>query len=538
MAANDFSIQLKTLFKTMSLGKKMAFLAIIGATLTSFILLMMWTGKPDFQLLYSNLPPEDAGKILTSLKDQKIPYQISSNGSSILIPREKVYEVRLELASQGLPQGSGVGFEIFDNTKLGMTEFVQNVNYQRACQGELSRTINGFAEVESSRVHIVMPSKSLFVEEEEPATASVVLKIRPGRKLSKDQVQGIVHLVSSSVSGLDPENVTIVDNYGRMLAGLKGKSPLGNISSDQFEFQEKMERSLENKVKTMLEKALGPGKAIVRVSCFLNFMRREKTEEKYQPDNKVVRSEQLFSETSNRTEVMPIGVPGVASNMQDGNTLSTVQTSNPEFNKQDRTVNYEIGKVTSHVVEPVGKLNKLSVAVVVDGTYKTVKNRAERKKKGEWEYIPRSKEEMEKLEKIVKRAVNFDSTRGDQVEIANIPFETTELRLAEGKKGMLNEKEGWVSSIKHYMPSIKHVVLGVFFLFAFLFVVRPLVRWLTSASVGDTDMLKQLPMTIDQIERGYGEGIKSLPFSDQASQLIAKDSQNAIQLMRNEWLNK
>jgi flagellar M-ring protein FliF len=228
----------------------------------------------------------------------------------------------------------------------------------------------------------------------------------------------------------------------------------------------------------------------------------------------------------------------MASNMQQGNTMSNAPTSNPEFNKQDRTVNYEIGKVTSHIVEPVGKLNRLSVAVVVDGTYKTVKSKADRKKKGDWEYIPRSQEEMEKLEKIVKRAVNFDAKRGDQVEIANIPFETAKLRLAEDKKGILNEKEGWLSGLKQYLPSIKHSVLGLFFLFSFLFVVRPLVRWLTSASGEDREMLKQLPMTIDQIERGYGEGIKSLPFRDQASQLIAKDSQNAIQLMRNEWLNK
>jgi flagellar M-ring protein FliF len=538
MPLHDFSIQLRTLLKNLTLGKKLALLAIIGVTFTSFVLLMMWTGKPDFQLLYSNLPPEDAGKILTSLKDQKIPYQISSNGSSMLIPKEKVYEVRLALASQGLPQGSGVGFEIFDNTRLGMTEFVQNVNYQRACQGELSRTINGFAEVESSRVHIVMPSKSLFVEEEKPATASVVLKIRPGRKLSKEQVQGIVHLVSSSVSGLEPENVTIVDNFGKMLAGFKGKSALEQVSSDQFEFQEKMEWSLEKKVKTMLEKALGPGKAIVRVSCYLDFMRREKTEEKYQPDNKVVRSEQLFSETSNRTETIPMGIPGTTSNMKNGNTMSAMASSNPEFNKQDRTVNYEIGKVTSHTVEPVGKLNRLSVAVVVDGTYNPVKSKTGRKKKDEWEYIPRTQDEMEKLEKIVKRTVNFDAKRGDQVEIANIPFETAKLKLKESEEGLVNEKESWLSNLKHYMPSIKHSVLGLFFLFSFLFIVRPLVRWLTSTSAGDAEMLKQLPMTIDQIERGYGEGIKSLPFRDQASQLIAKDSQNAVQLMRNEWLKK
>ncbi|MBW1701924.1 MAG: flagellar M-ring protein FliF, partial [Deltaproteobacteria bacterium] len=360
MPVSEFSIQFKTLLKNLTPGKKVALLALVVGTLIGFALLMTWAGRPDFQLLYSNLPPEDAGAILAKLKDQKIPYQISSNGSSVLIPSEQVYEVRLELASQGLPQGSGVGFEIFDNTKLGMTEFVQNVNYQRACQGELSRTINVFAEVESSRVHIVMPSKSLFIEEEEPAKASVVLKLRPGRRLSKDQVQGIVHLVSASISGLNPENVTIVDNYGKMLAGFKKISTIGQVSSDQFEFQEKMGLSLEKKAKTMLETALGPGKAIVRVSCCLDFMRHEKTEERYQPDNKVVRSEQLLSEASNRTEKVPIGIPGATSNMSEGNTKSAIAGSNPGFNKQDRTVNYEIGKVTSHTVEPVGKLNRLS----------------------------------------------------------------------------------------------------------------------------------------------------------------------------------
>ena len=212
MALRDFFLQIGALLKSLTPGKKIALLSLLSATIASFAVLIVWTGKPNFELLYSGLSPEDAGAILVRLKEQKIPYSISANGTSILIPREQVYETRLELASQGLPQGSGVGFEIFDNTKFGVTEFVQNINYQRALQGELSRTINGFIEVESSRVHLVMPSKSLFIEDEEPATASVVLKMRPGRRLSKEQVQGIVHLVSSSVSGLAPKNVTIVDS--------------------------------------------------------------------------------------------------------------------------------------------------------------------------------------------------------------------------------------------------------------------------------------------------------------------------------------
>ncbi|MBW1702553.1 MAG: hypothetical protein JRJ50_10610, partial [Deltaproteobacteria bacterium] len=212
--------------------------------------------------------------------------------------------------------------------------------------------------------------------------------------------------------------------------------------------------------------------------------------------------------------------------------------SNPGFNKQDRTVNYEIGKVTSHTVEPVGKLNRLSVAVIVDGTYKIVEGKERRKKKEEWEYIPRTQDEMEKLEKLVKRAVNFDAKRGDQVEIANIPFETAKLKLIEGGEEVVNEKEGWLSNLKHYMPSMKHSMLGVFLLFSFIFVARPLVRWLTSTSVGDAEMMKQLPMTVEQLERGYGEGSKSLPFRDQAVQMITRNKEHAVQLMRDDWLKE
>ena len=243
MATHEFPEQVKNILKNLTFAKMVALLLVLGCTVTAFLLLIMWSSRGDMQVLYSNLSPEDAGAVLSRLKEQKIPYRISGNGNSVLIPRDRVYETRLDLASQGLPQGGAIGFEIFDNTKLGMTEFVQNVNYQRALQGELARTINGFSEVESSRVHVVMPSKSLFVEEEEPATASVVLKLRSGRWLTNDQIQGIVHLVSSSVSGLNPKNVTIVDNYGKMLAGDNVESDMGRFSSDQLEFQEKVEKN-------------------------------------------------------------------------------------------------------------------------------------------------------------------------------------------------------------------------------------------------------------------------------------------------------
>ena len=318
MAISDISAQLKTVLGGMTPVKIVSLVTVIFITIAGFVILISWSGTSEFQPLYANLSPEDAGAILTRLKEKNIPYKVPANSDSILVPRDQLYEIRLELASQGLPLGSGVGFEIFDNAKLGMTEFVQNVNFQRALQGELSRTINRFDEVEGSRVHIVMGSKSLFVEDEEPATASVILKLAPGRSLGKDQVEAIVHLVSSSVSGLKPDNVTVVDNYGQMLAGSKDGSSEGPVSSDQLALQEKMEKGLEHRVRTMLETALGPGKAIARVSCTLDFKRQEKTEELYHPDTKVIRSEQVLSESAGEDDAGTGGVPGILSNTAAG----------------------------------------------------------------------------------------------------------------------------------------------------------------------------------------------------------------------------
>ncbi len=529
---SEFSLQLTTLLKKLTLGKKIALFTLVGSTILGFIFLMTWAGRPDFQLLYSNLDPEDAGAILTRLKDQKIQHQISSNGNSILIPGERIYEIRMELASRGLPRGGGVGFEIFNNTKLGMTEFVQNVNYQRALQGELSRTINGFAEIESSRVHIVMPSKSLFIEEEEPATASVVLRIRYGGRLSKDQVQGIVHLVSSSISGLNPENVTVVDNKGKMLAGFKDKSTMGRVSSDQLEYRKKLEKGLENRIKTMLEGVLGTDRTIVRASCDLDFRRQEKTEEMYKPDNKVIRSEQIFNEISNETETGPAGIPGVFSNtnVPAGEAKKTIPGGGLKFQKQDKTVNYEIGKVISHTVEPIGKIDRISVAVIVDGTYKDIKGQDG---KQELKYLPRTQEEMDKLENIVKRAVNFDAKRGDELEIVNMPFEIA--KAAEGEESIM--EESWLSNLKHYTSFIRYIFLSIMLLLLFIFVVRPLVKWLTSSSIGSMEMLNQLPKTVGEIESEYAQGMKSLPFRDRALEMVTKDSEGSARLMQN-WLKE
>lgn len=533
MGINELSSQVKTVFGSMSAAKIITLVLVVSITLAGFIFLMLWSGESNFQPLYSNLTAEDAGAILTRLKEKKIPYKVSASRDSIMVPSEQVYELRLELASEGLPLGSGVGFEIFDNAKLGMTEFVQNVNFQRALQGELSRTINRFDEVQGSRVHIVMGSKSLFAEDEEPATASVILKLTPGRTIGKGQVQSIVHLVSSSVSGLKPENVTVVDNYGKMLAGSQDNDSESALNSDQLALQEKMEKNLEQSVRTMLETALGPGKAIVRVSCALDFKKQEKTEERYHPDNKAVRSEQTLNESSMEKSGKAEGVPGVLSNTREGqaalnNGKKSGYADGETFNKQERTVNYEISKVTSHTIEPYPKVMRISTAVLVDGVHKFIEDK---KGQGEWKYFPRSDEEMSKLNKIVKRAVNFDVDRGDEIEVVNIPFKKVEDEWADDPQA---EAGQWLSYAKQYGPSAKVVFMVIFLLMAYVLVVRPLLRWLTAGGGAKQGMLMQLPKTLSELESEY-VGVSS-PKKDEAVRLISSDEENSLKLVR-KWLS-
>jgi len=521
--------QFKDVYAGLNPVKKLTLFLVIGGVIAGLSLIVILSGRPDYQILFSGLSAEDSGAMITQLKAKKIPYRISSDGGAILIPKEIVYETRMELASQGLPQGGGVGFEIFDNSKLGMTEFVQNVNYQRAVQGELSRTINRFEEIESSRVHLVMPPKSLFVENEEPARASVVIKLRPGKTLNADQIQGIVHLISSSVSGLKPENVTIVDSFGNQIGGQKPKNDFDSARNEQMAYQEKVERTLEHRVKTMLEKALGPNKAIVRLSSKMDFKKQETTEERYYPENKVVRSEQISKESSVKPEKTPMGVPGTTAASAD--KLQQGSDAGAGFQKQHQTANYEIGKTTSHTIEPVGQITSISVAVLVDGSYKTVTGAD---KKPKVEYQPRTPEEIAKIKSIVMRAVDYTASRGDEIEVVDIPFANSE--LAEGQ--MVEGDKGWVSRLMQYSVYIKYVFSVFFILLIFVFVIRPLIQWLTAEPPKNAQLIGRLPRTVSEIERGgYDKTPAPLHISNQLSQLAVADNQAFVEVLR-EWMKQ
>ena len=449
---------------TLSPGKRWIVLGIVIFSALSFGLLITTANRVDFKPLFSNLGNDDAGEIMKKLKEQKVPCRISDDGKAILVPAGKVYELRMSLASEGLPQGSGIGFEIFDRKNFGMTEFVQKLNYQRALQGELSRTIAQISGVEQARVHLALPEKSLFKENEKPPTASVVLKMKSARLLSENEVQGIIHLVSSSIEGMSPDNISVIDSRGRMLNKPAASDQAGRLVSTMIETQHNFEKDIEDRLQSLLDRIVGEGKSAARVNVTLDYKNLEKYEERYDPQS-VVRSEQRSEQKENLTT--PGGVPGVQSNL--GKTAVPAATPGGG-SKNDETKNYEISRSESRIVEPAGSLSRISVAVLVDGKYEKLAT----KKKGapQQKYLPRTPEELQKIEALVKGAVGFNQSRGDQVTVANIPFQEV---AAEGGEGG-GSSSWWEAPILSTL--LKNLLIVIGFLALIFLVLKPMLKML------------------------------------------------------------
>ena len=458
---------------------------VCGIVLLSAIffgLLITTANRIDYKPLFSNLGNEDAGEIMKKLNEMKVPCRVSDDGKSILVPAGKVYELRMSLASEGLPQGSGIGFEIFDRKNFGMTEFVQKLNYQRAMQGELSRTIAQITGVEQARVHLALPEKALFKENEKSPTASVVLKMKSARLLSENEVQGIIHLVSSSVEGMDPEHITVIDNRGRMLNRPTASDPASRLASTMLETQHNFEKNVEDRLQSLLDRVVGAGKSAARVNVTLDLKNLEKYEERYDPQA-VVRSEQRSEQKENI--VMPTGVPGVQSNLAKAPVPPVVPGGG---SKNDETKNYEISRSTSRTVEPAGALTRISVAVLVDGRYEQTIS-----KKGKAlppKYLPRTPDELQKIEGLVKSAVGFNPGRGDQVTVANIPFQDV---AAEGEGAT---SPWWEAPF--LLTLMKNLLIGLGFLALIFLVIRPMVKNLALNSQAGR-------RSFERIEEGPGE---------------------------------
>jgi flagellar M-ring protein FliF len=504
------------------MGQKVAVALGVSLLVGTVVGVVLWSTRPNYQVLFSRLNPEDAATIVETLKQEKIPYRLRGNGTAILVPDDKVYDLRLSLASGGIPQGGAVGFEIFEDTPMGATEVVQRLNYQRALQGELSRTITQFEAVAQARVHIVTPKESLFVEEEKPATASVVLRLRPGERLSKRQMDGVVRLVSSAGEGLDPDNITVVDVDGGVLyKGHRSDSDVA-LSSSQLEHQRSLEASLEARIQEMLERVVGEGRAVVRVTAEVDYRRITTSEETFDPDSSVIRSEQSQKETSVGGTSMPEGAP--EEKYQFGEEGGRSMVSNTSSKKQNQVINYEISRVSRQTVAAVGEIKRLSAAVVVDGKYQTSEDTAG---KSNQSYVPRTQEEMKRLVEMVKKAMGYDGKRGDQVEVINLPF-------AEQPQNLLDEKDApspWLRYGARFAPLLLKAVVV---LLVFLFVVRPLMRWL-----GQVSSRQQGSQSTGELalESTGSEALSTLEPRQRVMYLAKNDPEKTTDLIRG-WLNE
>lgn len=456
--------ELSEQIRALPMRKMIVLLFVAALVITAGILMITWLQKADHQLLFANLSEEDAGAIIQKLNEQRIPY--TATGGGIMVPADKVYEVRLQLASQGLPAGAGVGYELFDKTSFTMTDFVQKLNYRRALQGELSRTIRSLGAVDQCRVHLAVPERTLFVQKQERPKASVLLKLRSGRRLSQGQVQGIVHLVASSVEGLDPNDVSVVNSTGEMLTSVVDENLAA--TGGQLDYQRNFEHEMETKVVGILEPVVGKGKVKARVAASFDFTKTEKTEEKYDPDSQVARSEQRSQEKS--TGAVSGGIPGTTSNLPGKQPQAEVRPGAPAVSeKKNETINYEITKIVSHVVSPVGEIRRLSAVVLVDGVYAAAQGSADKK------YAPRTEDDVRQFEDMVKKAVGFSAARGDEVKVVNMPFESA----APEETGEA-EKAASAPIMPMVYTALKYLVPLVALIMLFLIVIKPLMTAVTA----------------------------------------------------------
>lgn len=466
-----------------SLARKLSLLGVTAVSILLFTTIIMQSQVADYSLLFANMPSRDASNVVEWLKDHKIPYRLEGGGKDILVPADQVYEARLELAGSGLGEG-GVGFEIFDNQSFGMTDFAQKVNYRRALQGELMRTITSLGPVEGARVHLALPEKRLFRNQQQSATASVIIKLHEGRRLKESQLEGIIHLVAGSVEGLESEYVTVVDSSGKALSKSSRDEPAAG-SPGNLDYQQRVEKRLETRAQAMLDRALGAGNSMVRVTADVDFDQRERVEEALDPDGTVVISEQASNEKGSSEQSG--GVPGVVSNLQEGGGQGTAVRTTPS-SRSEETVNYELSKVVSKTVESVGSITSLSVSVLV----------ADRMTPGAEGAAPtptpRSPEELKEIETMVQTALGINDERGDLISVVSMQFET-------GFEDEPMAEPSTIDKIYPFMPLIKYALLGIAGLLAYLLLVRPLVRTLRGPEQ-ETAPLK----TVEELEAEMQSG--------------------------------
>jgi flagellar M-ring protein FliF len=495
---NPIFEQILNIYRNMPLSRKIFIGAATAVMIAGFTALFIWANRVEYNILYANLSSEDASLIVTKLKEQRVPYQLEGGGSTIKIPKEKVYETRLDMAGQGLPKGGGAGFEIFDKTDFGATEFVQNLNHQRAIQGELARTIKEFQEVEDARVMIVMPKDSVFIEDKKNPSASIMLKLK--KDLDKEKVNAVVYLVSSSIPELKPEMITVVDTTGKVLFKSdkeKNGDEAGDIVAKRQRYKTSVEEELSGRIQSMLEHILGKNKAIVRVTAEMNFTQVDEQEEVFDPEGQVARSRHNIAEAVERQGKNPGEISSVNPVVPPEEQVNQGVPYNEKSQKTDDTVNYDITKTIRKTQKPVGQISRLSVAAVLDGKYE---NAVDDKGIPVRKFVPRTQQEMDQFMAIVKKSMGFNEDRGDQISVESLPFSSFD-------EGTVPDTRFDIARLrKDYGNMLANIllVLAIFF-----FIVRPIVK------------------TIKEVKTAVQE--TALPSPEEKTKLLAEASEDVTE---------
>ncbi|MCL2029084.1 MAG: flagellar M-ring protein FliF [Deltaproteobacteria bacterium] len=434
---------------------------IILAAATAVLLVALFYQKdPPYEVLYSRLSPEDAGAIAAELKSQRIPYKLEANGTAITVESGRASAVRIDLAVKGLPSKGNVGFEIFDEQKLGATDLVQKTNLLRAVTGELERSIMSLPEIEMARVHLAIPTETLFIEDKKDPTASVVIKVARGADISKPQLLGIVNLVVSSVSGLTPENVSVIDTEGGLIWSRDTNKP-GFLNDDQMKQKALFEDALKRRIQAMMERVVGPDKVITSVSAELDLKEVVTSEDIYDPDRTAIRSEQRIQERSIGPARAMAGIPNATYELGTANRQNSGLGGNQEqYSRTEETNNYEVTNIKRQTISKAGDLKRVSVSVLLDGVY--TKNEA-----GDRVFSPLSAELLAQLEAAIKGVVGFDAKRGDLVSISSVQFARPE------------EISPWAIFVLELLREFYRPFLNLILIILFFFlVVRPILNWL------------------------------------------------------------
>ncbi|MBN22283.1 MAG: flagellar M-ring protein FliF [Bdellovibrionaceae bacterium] len=496
-------VQIFDFLDNLSVVKKVAVLGTLVAIAGTIAAMFHWAGQESFKPLMTNLAPDDSAAIIRVLRDKNIPFRVEEGGKNISIPPERVYDLRLELATLGMPQSGVIGYEVFDKQALGTTSFVQKLNRKRALEGELIRTIRTIKGVKRARVHLAIPKKSAFLSESKPPSASVVVDLEPGFKLNEKQIHGIGVMVSSAVSGLEISAVAIVDSSGRQLSKAT-HDPLVALSATQHEYKRKVETDLEDRVIRLLEPIVGEGRVVARISTEIDFSEIVEDQTIYDPDGAAVSSQEKLDNSANGERPSPVGAAGATANLPGedpaNNNIKTNTTNVRSI------TNYSVPKTVKRTRKQVGKVEKISVAVVLDN--QQIK---EKDKDGKVlaKSVPWSPEKLSELQGIISKALGLDSKRGDSIDLKSMSFTREDFEEAQ-RLIEENERRDYIENL------ILYSVIGLIILLFFFFVVRPFIKWITENTIDSVDSF--LPQTIEELERMQRES--NLPGLEEAMPVL------------------